>query len=41
MEGSFAMSDTSAAKSQRPLSLNEFRKQRKPLRNINKEERGR
>jgi uncharacterized membrane protein len=31
------MSDTSAAKSRKPLSLDEFRKQRKPLRNVNKE----
>jgi uncharacterized membrane protein len=31
------MSDTSAVKSQRLLSLDEFRKQRKPLRNVNKE----
>ncbi len=31
------MSDTSAVKSRRPLSLDEFRKQRKPLRNVNKE----
>ena len=31
------MSNTSAVKSQRPLSLDEFRKQRKPLRNVNKE----
>jgi uncharacterized membrane protein len=31
------MSDTSAARSRRPLSLDEFRKQRKPLRNVNKE----
>ncbi len=31
------MNDPSAAKSRRPLSLDEFRKQRKPLRNINKE----
>jgi uncharacterized membrane protein len=31
------MSDTSAVESPRPLSLDEFRKQRKPLRNVNKE----
>jgi uncharacterized membrane protein len=31
------MSDTSGARSRRPLSLDEFRKQRKPLRNVNKE----
>ena len=31
------MSDTAAVKTQRPLSLDEFRKQRKPLRNVNKE----
>jgi uncharacterized membrane protein len=31
------MSDTSAVKSRKPLSLDEFRKQRKPLRNVNKE----
>jgi uncharacterized membrane protein len=31
------MSVTSAAKSGRPLSLDELRKQRKPLRNVNKE----
>src|SRR5471030_1470645 len=31
------MSDTSAVKSRKPLSLEEFRKQRKPLRNLNKE----
>jgi uncharacterized membrane protein len=31
------MRDTSAAKSRRPLSLDEFRKQRKPLRNVNQE----
>ena len=31
------MSDTSAAKYRRPLSLAEFIKQRKPLRNVNKE----
>ena len=31
------MSDTSAAKLQKPLSFVEFSKQRKPLRNINKE----
>lgn len=31
------MSDTSATKSRRPLSLDEVRKQRKPLRNVNKE----
>ena len=31
------MKGTSAAKSRRPLSLDEFRKQRKPLRNVNKE----
>ena len=31
------MSDTSAAKSRGPLSLNELRKQRKPLRNVNKD----
>jgi uncharacterized membrane protein len=36
-DGSFAMSDTSAITSHRPLSLDEFRKQRKPLRNVNKE----
>lgn len=31
------MTDTSSAKIQRPLSLDEFRKQRKPFRNVNKE----
>ena len=31
------MSDTSAVKSRKPLSLDEFRKQRKPLRNVNRE----
>ena len=31
------MSDTSAVKFRKPLSLDEFRKQRKPLRNVNKE----
>src|ERR1700730_9111508 len=31
------MNDASAAKYQRPLSLHEFRKQRKPLRNVNRE----
>ena len=31
------MSNTSAVKFRRPLSLDEFRKQRKPLRNVNKE----
>jgi uncharacterized membrane protein len=31
------MSDTAAVKFQTPLSLAEFRKQRKPLRNVNKE----
>ena len=31
------MSNISAAKSPSPLSLDEFRKQRKPLRNVNKE----
>lgn len=31
------MRDTSAEKSRRPLSLDEFRKHRKPLRNVNKE----
>jgi uncharacterized membrane protein len=31
------MSDTAAIKSQTPLSLEEFRKRRKPLRNVNKE----
>jgi uncharacterized membrane protein len=31
------MSDTSAANSPKPLSLREFRKRRKPLRNVNKE----
>ena len=31
------MSDTSTVKSRKPLSLDEFRKQRKPPRNINKE----
>jgi uncharacterized membrane protein len=31
------MKGTSAAKSRRPLSLDEFRKQRKPLRNVNKD----
>src|ERR1700686_3587704 len=31
------MSDTSAVKSRKPLSLEEFRRQRKPLRNVNKE----
>jgi uncharacterized membrane protein len=31
------MSDTSALKHRRPLSLDEFRRQRKPLRNVNKE----
>jgi len=31
------MSDTSAVKSRKPLSLDELRKQRKPLRNVNKE----
>ena len=31
------MSDTSTVKSRKPLSLDEFRKQRKPLRNVNKE----
>jgi len=31
------MNNTSAAKSPGPLSLDEFRKQRKPLRNVNKE----
>lgn len=31
------MSDTSIVKSRKPLSLDEFRKQRKPPRNINKE----
>jgi uncharacterized membrane protein len=31
------MSDVSAVKYRRPLSLDEFRKRRKPLRNINKE----
>lgn len=31
------MSDTSAVKSQKPISFDEFRKHRKPLRNINKE----
>src|ERR1039457_396917 len=36
-DGSFAMSDTSAVKSRKPLSLEEFRRQRKPLRNVNKE----
>ena len=30
------MSDTSAANSPKPLSLREFRKRRKPLRNVNK-----
>jgi uncharacterized membrane protein len=31
------MSDTSTVKIQKPLSLDEFRKRRKPLRNVNKE----
>jgi uncharacterized membrane protein len=31
------MSNTSAVRSRRPLSLDEFRKQRKPLRNVNRE----
>jgi uncharacterized membrane protein len=31
------MSDTSAGISRRPLSLDEFRKQRRPFRNVNKE----
>jgi|SRR5579864_8072839 len=31
------MSNTAAGQTQRPLSLEEFRKQRKPLRNVNKE----
>jgi uncharacterized membrane protein len=31
------MSDTSAVKYRKPLSLDEFRKQRKPLRNVNRE----
>jgi uncharacterized membrane protein len=31
------MSDTSTVKSPKPLSLHEFRKRRKPLRNVNKE----
>jgi len=31
------MSDTSAVKSRRPLSLNELRKHRKPLRDVNRE----
>ena len=31
------MSDTSTVKSRKPLSLDEFRKQRKPLRNVNRE----
>jgi uncharacterized membrane protein len=31
------MSDTSTVKYPKPLSLDEFRKQRKPLRNVNKE----
>jgi uncharacterized membrane protein len=31
------MRDKSAVKSRKPLSLDEFRKQRKPLRNVNKE----
>ena len=31
------MSDTSTVKYRKPLSLDEFRKQRKPLRNVNKE----
>jgi uncharacterized membrane protein len=35
------MSDTSALKDRRPLSLDEFRKQRKPLRSVNKEVAGR
>jgi uncharacterized membrane protein len=37
MEWSFAMSDTSAVKVRKPLSLDEFRRQRKPLRNVNRE----
>src|SRR6202142_1891650 len=37
MGWSFAMSDKPTAKIRRPLSLDEFRKQRKPLRNVNKE----
>ena len=32
-----AMSDTSTIKFRRPLSLDEFKKQRKPLRNVNEE----
>ena len=35
--GVIAMRDTAPAKSRRPLSLDEFRKQRKALRNVNKE----
>lgn len=31
------MRDAAAAKSRKPLSLDEFRKQRKPLRNVNRE----
>jgi uncharacterized membrane protein len=31
------MSDTSAVKSRKPLSLDEFREQRKPIRNVNRE----
>ena len=31
------MSNTSTVKYRKPLSLDEFRKQRKPLRNVNKE----
>jgi len=37
MDESFAMSDASAVKSQKPISLDEFRKQRKPFRNVNRE----
>jgi uncharacterized membrane protein len=42
MDGRFAMSDSSAISSPainslKPLSLHEFRRQRKPLRNINRE----
>jgi uncharacterized membrane protein len=37
VDGGFAMSNASAASSLRPLSLHEFRKQRKPHRNIYRE----
>jgi uncharacterized membrane protein len=37
LDGGFAMSNASAASSPRPLSLHEFRKQRKPHRNIYRE----